>query len=285
MKHFNKCHQSMLSRTNLLIYISLFILPFCLSAQTQDNTNNAGDSTPYELVRLDWEGKAISGSTLVLDNRWGDIHLRQTGGDIVTFHAVMQKIGERPKTGELKVEQSEDKITLLVSYPEDQRPDNVKDGRVDAALLVPFGVNIEVLADRGKVSSKTMESRIKVTAVDQLVSLKSASSVDIDSRAGEIDIQFIPRAEGDSYNGRGRIKTILGDINIRYYPDMAIRFEMLSGRSKTTNDLELLRNRELTGRYVNMHTGVNPETLTLQSDTGYIRLINTGSEVLLNSPN
>ncbi len=286
MKHFDRRHLIIPAHTILLILIGFLIAPSYLLAQDKSPADNPDNQTPYELVRLDWEEKIPSGFTLVLDNRWGDIHLRQTGAAAATFHAVMQKIGTQPKIGELLVEKSDQRITLRVSYPEDQQPETVKEGRVDVALLVPYGINIEILADFGKVSSKTLESPVKITATNQPVSLKSASSVNIESHAGAVDIQFVPRTEADTDtdNDRGRVKTILGDINIRYYPGMQMGFEMLSGRPKTTNDLELLRNRELTGRQVNMHTGENPDKLYLQSDTGYIRLINTGSEILLSSP-
>ncbi len=256
----------------------------CLTAQQQAIVESLQETVPYELVRLDWEETVTAGDTLVVDNRWGDIHLRQTGATAVTYHAVMQKIGKQPKVGELIAERADGVVTLKIAYPEDQQPASPQEGRVDAAILVPYGVNLEVIAEHGKVSSKTMESPVKITAVDRPISLKSASSVNISANEAEVDIQFVPRKDGDDSLGRGRVQTITGDINIRYYPEMAMRFEMLSGRPKTTSDLELLRNRKLVGRQVIMHTGQNPETLSLQSDTGYIRLVNTGSEILLDTP-
>lgn len=283
MKHVKRFYSAARIGFNALLFTVLINAAPTTKALAQDDPPSTPE-VPYELVRLDWEQRVEPGTTLVLDNRWGDIHLRQTGAEVATLHAVMQKIGEQPKTGELKAERQDDRILLSVVYPNDQQPANPREGRVDAALLVPYGVNLEIIAERGNVDSKTLESDIKVTAVDEAVSLKSAASVQIDARAGEVDIQFVPRAEDDQRSGRGRIKTITGDVNIRYYPEMQMRFEMLSGRPKTTNDLTLLRNRELTGRQVIMHTGQNPETLYLQSDTGYIRLVNTGSEILLTPP-
>lgn len=265
----------------LLIIHVLFLGMAGLTAHAQES---ASGDVPYELVRIDWEHTVPAGDTLVLDNPWGDIHLRQTGATAATLHAVMQKIGEQPKVGELKAEREDGRTVLRFVYPDDQQPANPREGRIDAALLVPYGVKLEIIADRGKVESKTMESHIKLNAQDEAVSLKLAAGADIQARGAEIDIQFVPRAEDDNGSDRGRIQTISGDINVRYYPDMAMRFEMLSGRPKTTNDLELLRNRKLTGRQVIMHTGQNPETLYVQSDTGYIRLINTGSEILLTPP-
>lgn len=255
-----------------------------LTAQQEAVAESLEESVPYELVRLDWEETVAAGNTLVVDNRWGDIHLRQTGATAVTYHAVMQKIGKQPKVGELIAERADDVVTLKIVYPEGQQPANPQQGRVDAAVLVPYGVNLEIIAEHGKVSSKTMENPVKITAVNQPISLKSASSVNISANEAEVDIQFVPRKGENESHDRGRIQTLTGDINIRYYPDMAMRFEMLSGRPKTTSDLELLRNRKLIGRQVIMHTGENPEKLYLQSDTGYIRLVNTGSEILLNTP-
>lgn len=284
MKHSQQPYLKAFAGFNLLILISLLITPLSLTAQQPAATGESENTVPFELVRLDWEETVAAGDTLVVDNRWGDIHLRQTGAKAVTYHAVMQKIGEQPKVGELIAEREDGKVTLRIAYPEGQQPASPQEGRVDAAILVPYDVKLEVIAERGKVSSKTMESPVKITAVDQPISLKSASSVNISANAAEVDLQFVPRKDDDDSRDRGRIQTITGDINIRYYPEMSMRFEMISGRPKTTTDLELLRNRELVGRQVNMHTGKNPEKLYLQSDTGYIRLVNTGSEILLETP-
>jgi len=260
----------------LFLLVSITIMPLALPAQ--DQLEQATNDTAYELVRLDWEGKLKAGGTLILDNRWGDIRLRQAGGDSITFHAVMQKIGQPAKTAELKVEKEGNNVTLRIVYPDDQQPQNPKEGRVDAALLIPTGIHLEVIADKGKVSSKKMEIPIKLKVTENAATLKTSAPVNIDSTSGKVDILFVPGEHTDQGNNLGQIKTLSGDINISYYPSMAMRFKMLSGRAKTTNDLTLLRNRELKDREVHMHTGNNPGKLYIQSDTGYIRLINTGSE-------
>ncbi len=279
MKHSTDHQPSLTTVCNSLIFIISLIISSGFSA-AEPATLTSQDEAAYELVRLDWEEQIPAGTTLVLDNRWGDIRLRQSGDRMALFHAVMQKIGAQPKVAELMVERTDRRIAVKVVYPEDGQPASPREGRVDAALLVPEGVNIEIIAEHGEVSSKKMNNHIKVQAVDQAVSLESAAAVAINTNNGDVSVQFVPRTDQLDSRDRGRIQTIRGDINVRYYPDMPMRFEMLSGRPKTTNDLELLRNRELTGRQVNMHTGKHPQKLYLQSDTGYIRLINTGSEIL-----
>lgn len=260
-------------------------LGFSLITQAQNKDNNDAaskpvDNVPYELIRLDWTEQLTPGATLVLDNRWGDIRLRQIDGSgAANLHAVMQKIGRSPKVATLKANREGDRVTLLIAYPDDQRPASHQEGRVDAALLVPYGIQVEVIAEHGSVSSKSMDSPIKVTAVDQPVSLKTASSINITTNKGEVNVQFISRKETDKQLNRGHIQTIFGDINVRYYPKMPISFDMLSGHPKTTNDLNLLSSRKIHERRIYMETGHNPENLSLQSDTGYIRLINIGSEI------
>jgi len=272
-----KTATSIVLAQSLLLILLVCSLP--LVAQ-QDADATASTST-FELQRFDWEGPLKPGTRLLLDNRWGDIRLRQSGGKSVLIHAVMQKIGAEPKVASLQVDEQDDITSLRIVYPEDEQPATVQQGRVDVALLIPKGLAVEINADRGSVTGKTLNNPIMVRAVDQPVAFSSTGSVNIETRNGEVAILFKPRGQEESSAPssadaapRGRIQTIGGDILMRYYPDVEIGFDMLSGSSKTTDDPRLIEQLEYLEKRVLMRTSNQAEMLQLQSDTGEIVLSN-----------
>ncbi len=261
----------------LPLLLLTLVLTSALSAQPTGPSTNP--STPFELQRFDWEGEPGPGKQLLLENRWGDVRLRQNGGKTVLMHAVMQKIGDHPKVAMLQVEESDAQITLRIAYPPDQQPDTVRQGRVDVALLLPTGLPVSIIAERGEVSGKTLDNPIKIMASDQPVAFSSRSSVDIETRHGEVAILFKPHAHksaDDTIKDStwGRIQTIDGDILISYYPDVEMGFDIVSGSSKTTDDPRLLQSRRYQARHVLMHTAADAPVLQLHSDTGQIVISN-----------
>jgi len=268
--------------TTIVLAQSLLLLLVCSLPLAAQQDVDATVSTPaFELQRFDWEGQLKPGTRLLLDNRWGDIRLRQSGGKGVLMHAVMQKIGAEPKVASLQVDEQDDITSLRIVYPEDEIPATVQQGRVDVALLLPTGLAVKINAERGNVTGKTLNNPIMVRAVDQQVAFSSTGSIDIATRNGEVAILFKPRGQKKSSAARsadaaprGRIQTIGGDILIRYYPDVEIGFDMLSGSSKTTDDPRLIEQREYHERRVLMRTSNQADMLQLQSDTGEIVLSN-----------
>jgi len=267
------------SRTARLRLTNLLLALLCSNAVYAGDELAATDATqPYELQRFDWEGKPKPGTRLLLENRWGDIRLRQSGGKGVLLHAVMQKIGSDPKVADLQVEDNDGLISLRVVYPPDQQPETFQQGRVDVALMIPSGLTLELIAERGKISGKTLDNPVKIMAQDQAVEFSSTGSVDVQTRNGEVAIQFKPRNDHAAADW-GRIQTIAGDILISYYPSVEIGFDMVSGSSKTTDDPRLLQNRQYQQRHVLMRTSDAAPMLQLQSDTGQIVISNNSDRL------
>ncbi|GAB4195862.1 MAG: hypothetical protein Tsb002_28770 [Wenzhouxiangellaceae bacterium] len=230
----------------------------------------------FTIDRLDWQKEMKPGSHLVVRNPWGDIRIRQTGGSTGLVHAVMQKIGEQPKVAELKVvSETDERVEIAFVYPEGEEPASFSEGRIDVAIMTPYGNTTEVHADRGRVITKTMEDKLTVRATDTALELKSKGPLDVETVAAPVVLQIVNGEAGD----RGRIVTQRGNIEIRYYINEKVEFHMTSGASKTTNDLPLLRSRGRDGRSVTMSHGEDVARYTLQSDTGNIILNNLGGDL------
>jgi DUF4097 and DUF4098 domain-containing protein YvlB len=249
------------------------------SPSTQATKDAGEQSVPYELQRFEWSQEVKEGQKIIVKNPWGDVRVRQTGDKEAIFHAVMQKIGNKPKVAELKSWTEGDTIHLELIYPEDQIPATPQEGRIDAFVGLPYEASLEIHSDRGKVDTKTLESALTVRAKNAGVKVKSRGHLDISTTGGDVLLTLLgPDAKSKDIADRGRIKTLSGDIEVRYYLDQNIEVAMTSGASKTTNDLALLQNRRVEKRTVHMKKGEQAPKIELLSDTGNIIVNDLSSE-------
>lgn len=262
--------------TALMMSLPLWVAADPDNSSAEQATSASHGATPaYSLERLEWQGQLAAGNHITINNPWGDVRIRESGGTNAIFHAVMQKIGPEPKVAELKVEKNEGHITFNLVYPEDQQPGSVKEGRIDASIILPKGINISVNADRGRVLTKTLENDLTISATNADIEVKSKGRLEIDAAGANVSVLLL---DGENKE-RGRIQTLSGNIQITYYKDVQVAFAITSGASKTTNDLPLLQSRHFEGRVLHMSKGDKPNRLQLQSDTGNTILNDLSAEL------
>lgn len=231
----------------------------------------AAEQAPeFELQRFDHATKPPAGGVVVI-NPWGDVRVRQGATDDARFNAVMQLIGESPSRGTFEHRIENDRLVFELSYAEDQRPASTADGRIDAGLILPPGVPLEIHTDRGRVLSKTLDSPLTVRATDAAVEAGTRSEVDIETRNGPVRLQVRPGPRSD---GLGRIASSRGDIEVQFARDVPIAISARTGASLTTNDPDLLASRDFRdGRSYLGDSDQHPE-LRLDSDSGRLIVVN-----------
>jgi hypothetical protein len=254
-------------------------------AQGAGAPSASGERAPpapaFEIERLSWTGAVPAGARLVIVNPWGDVRIKQTGSGEARVHAVMQKIGTQPYVARLDVSKADGALRAAIVYPDDRMPASVRQGRVDVAVLVPYGVATTVEADRGRVLVRGFESPLAVRATRQPVQVVTASAVDIETREADVELHL----RRGKVNERGRVRTLGGDIEVRYAPDAAVAFAIISGASRTSNDAALLASRRRDGRRLLLSKGDDPMRLDVTSDTGHVLLVNSGGELELGGSN
>ena len=231
----------------------------------------AADQTPeFELQRFEHATKPPAGGVVVI-NPWGDVRVRQGASDDARFNAVMQLIGDSPFHGTFDHRIEDDRLVFELSYPADQRPATAADGRIDAGLILPPGVPLEIHTDRGRVLSKTLDSPLTVRATDAAVEAGTRSEVDIETRNGPVRLQIRP---GPRSAGLGRIASSRGDIEVQFARDVPIAVSARTGASLTTNDPDLLAGRvHRDGRSQLGAADRHPE-IRLDSDSGRLIIVN-----------
>lgn len=227
-------------------------------------------SPPFELQRLEFADRPPAGGVLLI-NRWGDVRVKQGTVDRVAFNAVVQLIGEAPHRAEMTHRIEDDRLILELDYPADDAPATTRDGRIDAGIVIPSGMPLEIHSDRGRVMTQTLDSPLVVRATDGSVEVKSRSRVDLVSRDG--DIRFNARG---SRNARdlGQVRSQRGDIEIQFARDLPIRIDARTGASITTNDPVLLQSRREDQGRSQLHHEEPTSLLRIDSDVGRILLVN-----------
>mgnify|MGYP001358310924 CR=1 FL=1 len=230
-------------------------------------TSSMAAEPPVELVRLEWSGTVKPGMVIHVDNPWGELLIKQRHGTVALLHAVMQKIGEHPKHGELKAIATEARVDLKLVYPDGQAPSDVRDGRIDAVLLVPSGIALEASVERGDLVTKAIDNPLTAHSENTDLDVRAVGPLDLSSAGGRITVRLLE----NGLTGTGRIVTRKGDIDV-YFPVAAIpRFRLVGGRGHTTDSLALLSSRQFEGRVTWMGDDHGP-LFDIQSDSGAIRL-------------
>jgi hypothetical protein len=243
----------------------LLALGLCVAHASPSNVSDA-----FELERFEFAERPPAGG-VVLINRWGDVRVKQGSVDRVAFNAVVQLIGETPHRAEMNHRIEGDRLIIEVDYPAGEAPETTRDGRIDAGIVIPSGMPLELHSDRGRVMTQTLDSPLTVRATDGSVQVKSRSRVDLASRDG--DILFNARGS-ERPRDLGQVRSERGDIEIQFARDLAIRIDARTGASITTNDPELLQTRREQGRRSQLGRDDSTSALRIDSDAGRILLVN-----------
>ena len=224
----------------------------------------------FTLERFEHASKPPAGG-VVLINPWGDVRVKQGATDEVLFNAVMQLIGDEPLRGEFEHRIEGDRLVLELRYPESGRPATPSQGRIDAGIILPSGVPLEIHADRGRVMTKTLDSPLTIRAIDGAIDAKTRSRVDIETHDGPVRLVVRP---GEPARDIGRISSSRGDIELQFARDVPMVIDAGTGASITTNDPDLLTTRREQGRRSMFGDDPEASRIRLDSDSGRLLLVN-----------
>lgn len=234
------------------------------------STSPADGSDAFELERFEFAERPPTGG-VVLINRWGDVRVKQGSVDRAAFNAVVQLIGETPHRAEMDHRIEGDRLVIEVDYPAGAAPETTRAGRIDAGIVIPSGMPLEIHSDRGRVMTQTLDSPLTVRATDGSVEVKSRSRVDLVSRDGDI---LLNARGSERPRDLGQVRSERGDIEIQFARDLAIRIDARTGASITTNDPELLQTRREQERRSQFGHDEAASALRVDSDAGRILLVN-----------
>lgn len=127
---------------------------------------------------------------VVIENPFGDLHLRAGRAGSIAYHAVMQRIeaalprpavvmGEAHRCASIRVQ-------IDGQHPDSRRRWNVRWARVDLAVAVPPGVAVEARSDVGSIDAKKLDNAIRAFTVNGNIQLSGSGDVVAQSMSGSI---------------------------------------------------------------------------------------------------
>lgn len=227
---------------------------------------NAVADNNEKLARIHWEKDLETTTTLIFKNHYGDIRLRSTEDQKLVFHAVGQD--SKKHKIELNFDESNNQIYAEVKFSNDaQLP---ADHRLDAVIIVPSLLNLDIEIEHGELSSKGLKSQVIAKSVNSNISIKSAKNVDLFSQNGDVTFYAKPSKKETSH----QLKSHKGDVNAYFLDKTDNQFTTIAGTDSSSNDASLLSSLVKDGRKHIFGQTKAKHQFKLQTDTGYIRIIN-----------
>jgi hypothetical protein len=186
-----------------IICISIVMIAGCTGPASQTRSGASAPQKP-EIVREDVSfpiGKGVS--TVEIDNRYGEINVRDHDGDEVGVHGVAQ--GQVSDVLRARVVSSLDGATLRLRV---QRPKGAAGGRYDMAVYVPGGMDLLLHGGEDRVDARNRTGSLTITTTSGTILASSRSWLDLGTGSGTIRATPLQ----GSWEGPSRIHSDSGQI-------------------------------------------------------------------------
>lgn len=161
----------------------------CLQTRVDPASSRSESTPPYTLERFRDESKIPDGiETLVFDNPYGEITVRQTSAGAVAWQGVEQRIGATPRIARVEPFREGTRQGVRVRYP-GVNPDHVANprvGRVDLYAFVPPGYMVDLRSDFGTISARRIKDDVRARSRSGMIVIANRGSIDAESESGEI---------------------------------------------------------------------------------------------------
>ena len=190
-------------------------------------TTEVTSDTPYTLERFRGEAKLAEGvDTLVFDNPYGDIQVRQTGAAALAWQGVEQRIGNKPRQARIEpfVDGARQGVRVRYAEHDAATPANPRLGRVDLYVFVPKGVKVDLRSDFGSINIRRVNDEIRARSRSGSIIAASRGALDAASDTGEIRVWTMQSA------GETRVRTagnIIADIPV--FDDVSVQATAATG--------------------------------------------------------
>ncbi|MEO7916101.1 MAG: hypothetical protein ABIR16_00535 [Dokdonella sp.] len=211
----------------LHLLFSLFFAAIALGCtQPRSDTKTSMESAavpPYTLERFRDDAKVVDGiETLVVDNPYGEITVRQTNASAIAWQGVEQRIGNKPRIARIEPFQEGKRQGVRIRYPgiNPSAPVNPREGRVDLYVFVPRGHKLDLSSDFGNIMVRKIEDDVRARSRTGMIVVANRGSFDLESQSGELRA-FSMEGLGDAPSRMQTSGNILVDVPI--FDDIAMQ--------------------------------------------------------------
>jgi len=208
------------------------------------NSPRSGDiQTPVAPPEVEFEvreynsGKLRAGAPIRIENRWGDIRVRQSDRTgVVEITAAIQRIGpDWPGQPELRIDQSDENFSASVGFPGGQVTDEARNARVDVMVMVPAGHPMDFETLDGAIKAKKTAGPVVARSRSGAITILNDGSIRASSESGRVQVRpmFPNWGEVELSSAKGKVVVFL--------PDSALFDIRISGVDRVDSDWSLTR--------------------------------------------
>ncbi len=228
--------------------------------------NSATYSQDIEVQRLTYNTEDISSfNKVVVKNLYGDMRVRQTKQDSIVFHAVSQF--SKKHQAKLFHEINNNVLYLEIKYT--NPPIASSKERVDAVIILPKDLELQILIEKGNLSTKTIGNELTIESNNSNVTVKTTNSAHIFTKSGNIKFTKLPNKASKTI----RLTTHTGSIRVDYERKQIPRADIITGSIITSNSVRFLENKTIEKRTKRYRPIKSFDMYKIQTDTGYIHFI------------
>lgn len=224
----------------------------------------APDKAQHQMQRFTETVTITKPTDIKIINPYGDIRIRKADDDQFIYHGVAQS--QISQQVQFDFQQNGSQITATVKYSVPDKTNH--QDRFDLALIVPPMVSLDIEIEGGSLSTKGLESALKVRTNEANIQIKTSKAVDLFSKNGNIELT----SKVSASKSQSKVQTHQGQVTVLYHNDMP-RFEINTGKYVTSNSESLLKSHSQQDRTHLYGNKKSSHQITIKTDTGQVSLI------------
>jgi hypothetical protein len=194
---------------NILFISTMFATAGCVHRSPSER-GNARLAVERETREWPWPANA---TCLVVDHRFGDLHLRAGAKGRLAAHAVIQRIDPNLPRARIDLREAAGCVRVSVEIAgissDAQRAWDTRRARMDLALALPPGIRVVATVASGSIDAKALDNDIAARSLDGGIALSGSGDFEVATRNGRVQLT----ARGERRDPRWRVRTQDGAIH------------------------------------------------------------------------
>ncbi len=224
----------------------------------------AAEKPKHQMERFTRDVEIKKPTKIKIVNHYGDIRIRKADDDLFIYHGVAQSQPSQKVT--LDFQQQDGEITAIVNYSDPEKTNHTD--RFDLALIVPELASLDIEIEGGELTTKGLNSAVKVRSTNSDIQVKTPKAVDLFSKNGAIEWTVNSLKDKSESN----IQTYKGAVTIFYLENMP-GFEIITGNHVASNSSKLLMSQKKIDRLKQYGDKDSAHQIKIKTDLGPITLI------------
>ncbi len=180
---------------------------------------------PGDGFRIDgfsWQGKALPGKTVAIENPFGDIRSRAAEDGHIRLQAIIQKFIPQHDGITFDIEPVEAGLSIRPRLP---RGVSLGKGRIDMTLLLPAGTHLDARTTHGGIRISRFRSRARLRSESGSIKIVTPYAVDAHTGEGAVKARFNAR----EWNAASRLRSDQGSVEVILAEDAQLEITARAG--------------------------------------------------------